>query len=125
MPVFKELEGVREMVRQFDVIGKQFIDDASASLLSAAEVVLTFSKRSFVPVDLGPLRGSGVTAGPERKGAIIRVVIAYGSPTVDYAIVQHEETDFAHKVGVSKYLQRPLEMAASSLLGSIAKDVKF
>ena len=124
MPVFKELEGVREMRRQFDVIGKQFIDDASASLLSAAEVVLTFSKRSFAPVDLGPLRASGVTAGPERKGTTIRVVIAYGSPAVDYAIVQHEETDFEHSVGVAKYLERPLLEAARSLLGSIAKDVR-
>ena len=126
-----KLEGVREMERQLREIAVEFPKDAGAALLNSAEAVLTLAQRVYVPVDLGPLRASGQTAGPEFEGAgirgkqIIRVVIAFGSPTVDYAVVQHEEPDFQHTVGEYKYLETPLMQAAGSLAANIARELRL
>lgn len=123
-PKFK-LDGVKEMERNLSGIAKEFPKDAGAALLNAAEAVLTLSLRVYVPVDLGPLRASGQTAGPEHTRKLIIVVIAFGSPTVDYAVVQHEEPDFQHTVGEYKYLETPLMQAAGSLAANLARELRL
>lgn len=123
-PKFK-LDGVKEMERNLSGIATEFPKDAGAALLNAAEAVLSLSLRVYVPVDLGPLRASGQTAGPEHTKKLIIVVIAFGSPTVDYAVVQHEEPDFQHTVGEYKYLETPLMQAAGSLAANLARELRL
>jgi hypothetical protein len=123
-PKFK-LDGVKEMERNISGIVTKFPNDAGAALLNAAEAILALSIRVYVPVDLGPLRASGQTAGPEHTRKLIIVAIAFGSPTVDYAVVQHEEPDFQHTVGEYKYLEIPLMQAAGSLAANLARELRF
>lgn len=127
MPATKKfkVEGHEEMERNLLGIARDFRADAGDALKAAGEAVLALSIRVYVPVDLGPLRASGQTAGPEYNRKTIIVVIAFGSPTVDYAVVQHEEPDFEHAVGEWKYLETPLFAAASSLAANLARELQL
>jgi hypothetical protein len=51
------------------------------------------------------------------------------SADVNYAIVQHENHDYVHKVGEAKYLERPLFMAipkiGEEIVRAIQKDMRI
>lgn len=66
----------------------------------------------LVPVDTGALRGSGETPPVTVSGTMIHAEITYGNTAVQYAVPQHERTDFFHTHGEAKYLERPLLAAA-------------
>ena len=94
---------------------------------------MTDSKENYVPVDLGELRASGHVVSDKTK---LEVTLGFGGPAgignqgntnkgdVGYAIVQHENTDYSHRVGESGYLRKPLYAAVAHLAEDIGKDIQ-
>jgi hypothetical protein len=114
------LKGVPEFQRTVKVLATLFPKSARRGLYLGLELVMTDSKRNYVPVRYGILRSSGFITLDEDETKI-RGTIGFGGPAgsgnvggetnnedVGYAIVQHENLDYAHKVGEAKYLERPL-----------------
>jgi hypothetical protein len=114
------LKGVPEFMANVKLFATAFPKAARRGLYLGLEFTMTESKRDYVPVRDGILRASGfvkLDEDPER----VRAEIGFGGPAgsgnhggetnrfdVGYAVVQHENLDFHHKVGEAKYLERPL-----------------
>lgn len=86
-------------------------------LVVTAERILTASKTTYVPVDLGALRASGFVAPPLQSGTMIAVEMGFGGPSAPYAVVQHEDLTLRHRVGQAKYLEIPFRLITQ---GSVA-----
>jgi hypothetical protein len=129
------LKGLPEFERKIKVLATLFPKAAKAALYLEAEFVMTDSKRNYVPVRDGILRSSGFVL-PDSDPKVIRVTLGFGGPAgtgnvggetnqgdVNYAIIQHENMDFAHKVGEAKYLERPLFAAIPKMGENISKAI--
>lgn len=87
-----------------------------------AERIMSDS-RELVPVDDGTLRGSGIVQTPEMTGTGAEVEFGYGGAASEYALIQHERMDFAHRTGQAKYLEQPALEAESGLEGRLARSI--
>lgn len=111
------LKGVPQFEQAVKLAAAMFPKAARRGLYVGLEFVMTDAKMNYVPVDMGVLRASGFVMLDETK---IKAIIGFGGPAgsgnmgetnvedVGYAIVQHENLDYRHKVGEAKYLERPL-----------------
>lgn len=105
---------------------QKFPDKIRAVLRFHAELIMTVSKRDFVPVDLGTLRSSGFVDQPTRgSGRLISIDLFYGGPAAPYAIRQHEDLRLRHTVGSAEYLKRPLENKTGTLAADMARDLNI
>jgi hypothetical protein len=138
-----EIKGAKAMQRKIERIARDFPNRVERALRVEAEVeVMTPAKKSIrggegVPVDIGPLRSSGHVKDVERRGKELSVAMGFGGPAgagnlgetnkeyVGYAIIQHENPNFAHKVGSWKYLETPLMRAIPGMAQRIADEVKL
>ena len=69
----------------------------SMALYREGQQVMALSKRDYVPVDMGVLRGSGTVQPPKiRGGSGVEVVLGYGGAAKAYAVVQHENLSLNH-----------------------------
>ena len=93
------------------------------ALYVEAERIMTES-RERVPVDKGPLRGSGIVLLPEINANGAEVEFGYGGAASEYAVIQHERLDYSHTVGEAKFLERPTLEAADGLEARLARIVK-
>lgn len=75
------------------------------------------------PVDTGALRRSIHVEGPFREGRRIWCKIVAGGPTIEYALVVHEDLEAFHKVGGPKYIERPLKASAPYMAERIARRI--
>lgn len=98
--------------------------------------------KELVPVDTGNLRDSGFTItsrlqrlGPTaevsgeaqasvEEGGTINAVVGFGGPSAEYAIVQHERTDFHHRIGQAKYLETAVNGQVDEIAPTIAARVQ-
>ena len=119
-----KVTGDEEMERKLRGIVQKFPKEVARAIYKVAEKVMTVSKRDYVPVDFGTLKGTGHVDQPKISGDNISVELAYGGPAAPYATEQHE-TQYSHKIGEWKYLETPMNKAASTMAGDIAKDVKL
>jgi hypothetical protein len=138
-----ELRGAKTMQRKLETMARRFPDRVAGALRIEAELVMTRSKREFVPVDLGVLRSSGHVRDPERQGKEVSVTMAYGGAAAAYATAVHEHPSgssppswqgktvhFSPDGRGPKYLERPMreaipgmaERMAARLQEAIAKD---
>lgn len=85
-----KIRGQKEMERKIRAVLARFPDKVEAALKIEAEMIMTRSKRDFVPVDLGTLRSSGFVNSPERKGQTVVVTLGYGGAASAYALSVHE-----------------------------------
>jgi hypothetical protein len=131
-----DLKGVEEMQRQLRFLAEQFPDKVGKGLRLEAEQIMTKSKQSHVPVDLGTLRASGHVNKPEQKGKDIQVVMVYGNAATPYALAVHEHPSsssppswkgvpvtFSPKDRGPKYLERPLQDAIPGMAIRIGKKM--
>ena len=101
------------------------------------ETIMTRSKREFVPVDLGTLRGSGHVTQPEYSGHKAEVTLGYGGPAAAYALAVHEHPsvhspptwqgkDINWNVAGSgpKYLEKPMLESRKGQGQRIARRIK-
>jgi hypothetical protein len=83
-----------------------------------ADAIMARSKSDFVPIETGDLRDSGEVIGP--SGADMGVELSYGSDTVEYAFVVHEDLTAHHEHGGAKYLEIPVNEAQEGMEGRLA-----
>lgn len=118
------------------VIGNMKKLEKGVPLLAAAALyqeALIEQKESMkrTPVDVttkrggGSLRDSHETSAPYWKGKFLNVDIQVGGPSAPYAIVQHEDMEFFHKVGQAKFLESTINESAPYLLARIAKRIQL
>lgn len=118
-----EVEGFAEAMALLSV-QKKVIPATMEALYAEAQMVLAESKRQ-VPYRVGALSGSGMVHQPYSVGSKVAVEISYGGAAVDYAMVQHENTDFKHAEGrKAKYLEDPIADAQGRLASNIASRVR-
>jgi len=94
----------------------------AAALMAEAEPIMTASKM-ICPVLHGNLRNTGHVSGPEMTATGATVTLAYGGPAVDYAVVQHEHTEYSHTHGEAKYLEKPTMAAIPGMPTRIGKHI--
>lgn len=107
------LKGADKFMQKLGQYDEDALSQLENALQTEAELIMTRSKRDFVPVDQGVLRASGHVKPATRRGSKAYVELGYGGAASDYALVQHERMDFQHTVGQAKYLEQPVKDAAS------------
>ena len=118
-----ELKGMAEVRATLKKIAEEAPEKCRKALRRRGELIMSDSKKNYVPVDTGALKNTGhVITSPAPK---IQVILSYGGPATPYAIVQHERTNYHHKVGQAKYLERPVMAAVATLAQDLAKDIKL
>lgn len=114
--------GIREFRRHIDDADRMARKALAAELFREGQETMTESK-PLVPVDLGTLRNSGTVFEPEFDQGRVSVSLGYGGAASDYALVQHERTDYTHTVGQAKYLEAPAKARAQGFGKRIAAGV--
>ena len=106
-----------------------FDDIASNSRINArraaghvAEDMLREMKQR-TPVDEGILRGTLHLIGPEWHGDVLEMAWVAGGPSAQYAIVQHENEEYSHTVGESKFITKVVDARASEIDDAIADNI--
>ena len=98
------------------VIGEEIMADVKASRPGHG-----------VPVDEGTLRNSGRVTGGGGPAAMQRVALEFGGAAAPYALIQHENLQYAHPVGEARYLVRGLERwtpQGSAAWGSMKRNAQ-
>lgn len=115
---------VRKIGKYRDAIEEQ----AMTTLREIAEEIITDVKTSGpgrgVPVDEGTLRNSLRVL--KRGGYAVDLVA--GGAAAPYALVQHERTDFRHRVGEARYLVRGVERwqpGGSAAIAALRANAQF
>lgn len=101
------------------------INDIPNKVMSGIEKAMGIiydSSQPLVPVDTGALK---------RSGTIIKVdngyTIKYHSENpkngYNYAVIQHENTSFKHRVGQAKYLEDAIKNNLDKIEDAIVKEV--
>ena len=119
-----DLKGAPEMQEKIIAAMATMKTQAAAALYQEAEVEMTESKRRC-PVDVGTLRDSGHVQAPVEDANGVSVTMGYGGAAESYAIRQHEDLSFFHKVGEAKFLESVLRESAPYLVERIAKRMKL
>jgi hypothetical protein len=119
------LEGDKEMIAKVKSFAKTFPLKVEAALYKQGELIMLVAKVEFVPVDTGALRSTGHVMIPVRMGNLIVVMLVFGGPAAPYALKVHEDLRTSHEVGEAKYLEKPMKLAAPTLLKKIAADLQL
>lgn len=122
MPTFV-IEGIPQLRAALTRAAQRAPAAMAAALLIEAEGAMRES-RELVPVDLGALKASGVVGQPEITGLGVTVEFGYGGGAIDYAVVQHERTDYRHATGQSHFLSQPVLERASGMGARMARTIK-
>lgn len=111
MATSRSFRAASRRVRQY---ARQVGGDVGKTMVRIGEEVRTdvIASRpgAGVPRDEGVLAASVVVEGPFRPGSLRPyAIIAAGGAAQDYALIQHERTDFHHELGEARYLVRGVE----------------
>lgn len=141
------ISGVDEMIDKLTRVASDIQQKAAAALYREAELIMTRSKRDFVPFNDGTLRDSGTVGLPVIADGEISVEMGFGGEASAYALAVHEHPSKSsppswegkaiediHSVRTGqawgldgrgpKYLERPLNDAADGLTERIAEAMK-
>lgn len=114
-----KIKGLQQAQRNLRAIAKKFPKKAKGALVKRSEIIMTDSKENYCPVEHGDLKNSGhVIVDPDK----IKTTLAYGGAAEDYAVPQHENLTYKHKVGENKYLEKPLFKAMETFETDMAAD---
>lgn len=132
--------GDRRMAAKLRRLSAKSSDLMLTGLALEAELVMTDSKKNYVPVDLGALRASGIVDKAVRRGKNLSVRLSYGGAAAAYALAVHEHLSrhspptwhgkpvrFGPSGGKGrgpKYLERPMRRAVRGLTARVARNVK-
>lgn len=125
--MLKSLAGVQSMLKNLGKLPEEMSKDFGKALRQETEIevteckketpVLQEARKDRVP---GALRGSLHAEGPFYKNGMITTDVVAGGPTIDYALVVHEDLDALHEVGGAKYIERPLQASAPHMADRVA-----
>lgn len=108
------VRGLDRVLQKLRAIGDR-LPQAAGDELYRDMVGVMFQSQAIVPFDEGDLHDSGEVDRPQVSGPTASVSLHYGSSSVDYALVQHEDLSLNHpNGGQAKFLETPLQDWASS-----------
>jgi hypothetical protein len=131
------VKGADHILAKLKAIEKSVPKIVLQSVNLEANLVMTDSKKNYVPVDTGTLRSSGQVTVEDRNG-IITANLSYGGAASPYALAVHEHPSTssprswkrADKVNFHpanrgpKYLERPLFAALKGMDDRLAERIK-
>jgi len=136
-PATLTFKGGEAMEKELDKLAKVFPGHVDKAIVIEAEIIMTRSKRDFVPINFGVLRSSGHVEDPKRRGDIVTIDMVYGGASAPYALAIHEHpsthsppswrgtTVTFHPSGRGpKYLEKPFKQSINGMAGRVAKTVK-
>jgi hypothetical protein len=136
------MRGAKEMAARIRRLAERFPDAIEGALRIEGELVMTDSKKNYVPVDEGVLKNSGFVDDPERKGVEVSVTLGFGGAASAYALAVHEHpsrhsppswrnvrdergrfraVQFHPRGRGPKYLEKPLMNAVPGMANRIGK----
>jgi hypothetical protein len=128
--------GIKAMQRELELLEKRATVEAKKALRTEAEIIMTDSKKNFVPVDLGALRASGIVGKAMLKSGSLSVELSFGGTAAPQALAIHEHpSDHSPPTwrGVAvrfkpdgrgpKYLELPMRKASSGMAQRIANRI--
>ena len=118
-----DLRGMAGLQRNLRAIPGDVSREVTRHLVREAEEIITLAK-DIVPVRDGILRATGHVQPPRVTLRSIQVTMGFGGPAVQYALIQHERTDFHHTVGQAKYLEQPFKARAAGIPGRMAQRIR-
>ena len=128
------ITGEKAMIKKLNKLAAKSPIAAAAALTFEAEKIMSKSKRSFVPVDLGTLRASGHVQPPKITALGAEVTMGYGGAAAPYALAIHEHpSQFSppswsggvnFRLGGPKYLEIPVNEAAAGMAVRLAASMK-
>lgn len=130
MWVVWEPKSISKVVGNLEALEIKIPLKAAAALYQEALIEQKESMKR-TPVDVttkgggGTLRDSHETSMPYYEGKQLTVDIKVGGPAADYAVVQHEDLTFMHKVGQAKFLESTILESAPHMLSRLAKRMKL
>lgn len=127
------MNGVKGVVAKLRAFAKKFPDRVGAALRQETEIETTEAKRR-TPVYVGPtgpgkpvpglLRASVHAEGPFREGSRIYCQIVAGGAAGAYAIPQHENLSYFHRIGQAKYIESVVMESRNFIAARVAKRLK-
>lgn len=115
-----KLKGVKEAKAALKKAREEMKTAVARALYVAGNVVMTDAKQR-APVDFGTLRASGYVTLPDPNSAKPKVEVGFGGAAADYALVQHERTEYRHEVGEAKYLAKAID--GTDVTGIIGEEM--
>lgn len=110
-----KLEGFAEMASRMQKAARKAGDFTASGVRMAGEAIMTDVRASRsgkgVPKKTGNLAASGRVKGPDAGGF---VTLSFGGAAAPYALRQHEDWDYHHRLGEARYLVRGAERFAAS-----------
>ena len=103
-----------EVTSNFPEAADATISDLKMALNASGEMVMTISKRDFVPVQTGLLQSSGFVEEAEQEGDMVVTTLGYGGAAREYAVAVHEAPPTWGQ-GKNKYLSKPLYMLSGDI----------
>lgn len=132
--------GEQELLRNLRRIARNAPVEFRAALRYRAELIMSDSKKNYVPVDWSSLMNSGhVAESPDHE---FGMDLVYGGPSAPYALAVHEHLSihsprswriaestgggvvFSPRGHGPKYLEKPLRKAQKTLLTDLGDDLK-
>ena len=114
---------LKEFIKFLGSVPNEMVPAMGEALYSEAQMILRESKQE-VPFLRGVLSSSGRVHDPFRVGPSVAVEISYGGAAggdfegeeVNYAIIQHENTEYEHRDGGKPfYLKDPFDAAKDGM----------
>lgn len=114
-----QITGTKKVILNLNKAGTRGIKAVGAGLYLEGNNIISDSLPQ-VPVDQSALKNSKYVTLPEITAQNITVELGYGGEAKEYAVVQHEHTEFKHPGGgKAKFLQDPMYAA----MGGFTKNV--
>lgn len=114
------VRGLTEIEQKIKRLGRDAPKAAARGLIEEANAIL-YEADPLVPKDHGILRNTATHTAPKQTVADVSLEAGYGSVTVDYAAVQHENLTFRHRVGQAKYLATVVQRRAREFPRTIGR----
>ena len=102
-----------EVTSNFPEAADATISDLKMALNASGEMVMTISKRDFVPVQTELLQGSGFVEEAEQQGDMVVTTLGYGGAAREYAVAVHEAPPAGP--GQEPCLSKPLYMLSGDI----------
>jgi len=114
-----KMKGAKEARAALKQAKEQVGKAVARALYIAGNAVMTEAKQR-APIDTGVLRASGYVTLPDSKSP--KVEVGFGGAAAQYALEQHERTEFKHEVGEAKYLENAIN--AVDVKGIVGDELK-
>jgi hypothetical protein len=115
-----KLEGQEQVLSELRRLAAQFPDAAGAALYQEGFAIQARAQ-DLCPVDEGRLEKTAYTSPPQMLDGQAAVEVGFGTA---YAVIQHERTEFRHRVGEAKFLEKAVNAARAGMLGRLAARIR-